>query len=206
MGSSRKVFNSVFESALKMAKTAYLFFLDSSNFSLEREHFLSKFGQKNSGCFLKTAKYVRRRTIWYFFQRKCFFISLFWAGNFKIISNSRREISRFFIFRIQWTFWFFFFQRNRLFMDCGLKYPSFGRKFSSVFSKVPSRCEREHSCFFWLLYFFLLEPENNLSKIGQKTRHFSQRSKILVQKNKLPSFPWENAFHFSTLGKISFRL
>ena len=51
-----------------------------------------------------------------------------------------------------------------------------------------------------------MEPENNLSKIRQKTRHFSQRSKILVQKNNLPSFPGENAFHFSTLGEKSFRL
>ena len=79
-------------------------------------------------------------------------------------------------------------------------------KCSTVFSKVPSRCERKRSCFFWLLYFFLLEPENNLSKIGQKTRHLSQRSKILVQKNNLPSFPRENDFDFSTLGEKAFRL
>ena len=79
-------------------------------------------------------------------------------------------------------------------------------KFSSVFSKVPSSWERERSCFFWLLYFFLLEPENNLSKIGQKTRHFSQRSKILVQKNILPSFPRENAFSFLYFERKTSRL
>ena len=100
----------------------------------------------------------------------------------------------------------FFFQRNRLFMDCGLKYSSFGRKiFISVF-KSAFKLRKRTFFFFWLLYFFLLEPENNFSKIGQKTRHFSQRSKIFVQKNNLPSFPRENAFHFSTLAEKSFGL
>ena len=88
----------------------------------------------------------------------------------------------------------------------GLTLRVLAEKFSTVFSRVPSRCERERSCFFWILNFFLLEPENVLSNIGQKTRHFSQRSKILVQKNSLPSFPREYVFHFSTLGEKSFRL
>ena len=189
-----------------MRKTAYLFFLDSSKFSLEQEHFLSKFGQRNSGCFLKTAKYVRRRTIWHFFQRKCFFFSLFWAENCQTLSNFSPRKFSVFHFSYAEDFLVFFPREIGSLWTVALNIRVLAEKFSSVFSKVPSRCERERSCFFWLLYFFLLEPENNLSKIGQKTRHFSQRSKILVQKNKLPSFPWENAFHFSTLGKISFRL
>ena len=112
LGSSRKVFNSVFESAFKMGKTAYLFFLDSSKFSLELELFFQSLSEKNSGCFLKTAEYVRRRTMWYFFQRKCFFISLFWAGNFQTLTKTspKKYCFSFFVCRGS------FFQRSSVFL------------------------------------------------------------------------------------------
>ena len=81
-------------------------------------------------------------------------------------------------------------------MDCGLKYSSFGGKvFISVFKSAFKMWKRTFF-FFWLLIFFLLEPENDLSRIGQKTRHFSQRSKILVQKNNFPFFPEKKLFIF----------
>ena len=79
-------------------------------------------------------------------------------------------------------------------------------KFSTLFWKVPSRCERERSCFFLVTQIISLGTWKYFVADWQKTRHFSQRSKLFVQKNNLPSFPRENAFHFSTLGEKSFRL
>ena len=55
-----------------MWKTAFLFFFLSEILS-RNLRFLSKFGPKNSRCFLKTAKYVRRRAIWYLFAEERLF-------------------------------------------------------------------------------------------------------------------------------------
>ena len=141
-----------------------------------------------------------------FSQLKRFFIHVLRAGKFQTLSNFSPGKFSVFHFSYPEDLLVLYPRKIGSLWTVGLTLRVLAEKFSTVFSRVPSRCERERSCFFWILNFFLLEPENVLSNIGQKTRHFSQRSKILVQKNSLPSFPRENVFHFSTLGEKSFRL
>ena len=140
-------------------------------------------------------------------QLKRFFNHVLRAGNFQTLSNfSPRKFPVFHFSYPEELLVLFFSREIGSLWTVALNIRVLAEKFSTVFSRVPSRCERERSCFFWLLNFFLLEPENVLSNIGLKTRHFSQRSKILVRRNSLPSFARENVFHFSTLGEKSFRL
>ena len=84
------------------------FSLIPQNVSLESEHFLSRFVPENSGSFLKTAKYVRRRSIWYLFPEKMLFHFSTLGGNLSAFENNFPERStQFFIFCVQSTFWYF---------------------------------------------------------------------------------------------------
>ena len=183
------------------------FFLKKVSVSSDSEQiFLTVWVEKNWHWSQRFRIVVRMNNLVSFYEWNVSLIMYFEQQTFRLQAIFRRESSQFFNFRIQRTFWFFFSQRNRLFMDYGLKNSSFGKKvFNSVFRSAFKMWKRTF-LFFWLLIFFLLEAEHTLSKIGQKTRHFSHCSKILVQKNNLPSFPRENAFHFCTLGEKSFKL
>ena len=74
-----KVFNSFFESAFKMGKTAYSFFLDSSNFFGTWACFVENW-LKKLGTFLNTAKQVYRTKIRYFFPEEKFFFQFCKVG------------------------------------------------------------------------------------------------------------------------------
>ena len=176
-------------------KTAYLFFLDSLKFSLEREHFLSKFGQKNSGCFLKTAKYVRRRTIWYFFPRKYFFISLCWAQNFQVLSNFFAEkVFSFSFFVSGGPFGSLFPREISSSWTVALNIRVLAEKFSSVFSKVPSRCERERSCFSVYSNFFSWNLRIIFRRLGKKLGTFLNAAKYLCRRTICHLFPEKKLF------------
>ena len=147
MGSGRKVFNSVFESAFKMGKTAYFFFLDSLKFFSEPERFLSKFRQKESGCFLKEAKYVRRRLLRYVFQ---FFSFLsFEQESSKLWAELHRRNSQFSFFCVEKTFGTSF-PKTLRFLDCEIKNLSrWPKTFLQCFWKWIQHVQKKRSsCFF----------------------------------------------------------
>ena len=97
---------------------------------LEPDLFLSKVGHKSCGCFVEAAKNVRRRTIWYLFPEKCFFVSLLWAENFQTLRKTSPKSTEFFIFYVQKKNLEIFFKWNVPL----IKY--FERKTSTLWSKL----------------------------------------------------------------------
>ena len=141
-GFSREVFSSVFHSAFKRWKTAYLCFLGSYFVISEPNHFLSIFGQKYFSNFLKTAKDVSRNAICYLFpKKKIFVMSVLWEKILQMIF--------FFIIRSWRTFWYFFPQYITFCSrNVRAKFSGATKNISRVLMKVHLGCSGEgFNCF-----------------------------------------------------------
>ena len=97
---------------------------------LEPDLYLSKVGQKSCGCFLKAAKNVRRRTIWYLFSEKMLFRFSTLSGKLPDSEKNFSKSTQFFIFCVQKKNLEIFFQWNVPLV----KY--FERKTSTLWSKL----------------------------------------------------------------------
>ena len=132
---------------------------------------------------------------WYFEQE-----------TFKLWAKLLRELSQFFIFRVQMAFWLVFLKDTRFFWGSKLKSSAFGRKnFNKVFKSAFKMWNRTF-VFFLVTQVFFSALEHFFSKIGQKKSY----GKIRVQNNVLVIFPkqfffsfvlWAENFH--TLRKTS---
>ena len=178
------------------------FFLIPQKISLEPEPFLSKFGQKNSGSFLKTAKYVRRRTIWSFFREKMFFQISTSGGNFSTFEKNFSKKQLFLFFLCAEDILVLFTRDLGFFWTVSLNIQASAEKFSQVFSKMHSKCGRELSWFFWLLIVFLLGTWAYFVKdLAKKLGTFLNTAKKSAQSNKFLFLSLRNFFfQFSTLG------
>ena len=102
MSFGRTVFNSVFKSAFKVWKSDLVFFLlIIFFFSWNLIIFLLKVGQKSCGCFLKAAKNVRRRTIWYLLPEKMLFRFSTLNGKLPDFEKNFSKSTQSFIFCVQ---------------------------------------------------------------------------------------------------------
>ena len=126
----RTVFNSVFKSAFKVWKSDLVFFINHIFFSWNLIIFLLKVGQKSCGCFLKAAKNVRRRTIWYLLPEKMLFRFSTLNGKLPDFEKNFSKSTQSFIFCVQ---------KKNLVIFCKWKLPLvkyFERKTSGLWSKV----------------------------------------------------------------------
>ena len=148
---------------------------------------------KKLGTFLHAAKYLCRRTTCHLFPEKMLFISVLWARN---LSNSEKNFSKKVL-----SFLFFVcrgpfgtnYQRFKLFLDLSLNVWASEEHFSTVFSKMHSRCGS-----------VFLEPALFLSKVGQKSCGcFVKAAKNVRRRTIWFLFPEKILFRFSTLsGKL----
>ena len=125
---------------------------------------------------------------WYFEQE-----------TFKLWAKLLRELSQFFIFRVQMACWHVFLKDTRFFWGSKLKSSAFGRKnFNKVFKSAFKMWNRTF-VFFLVTQVFFSALEHFFSKIGQKKSY----GKIRVQNNVLVIFPKQFFFQFCTLsGKL----
>ena len=129
-----------------------------------------------------------------FLQLKRFFIHVLRAGNFQTLSNFSPGKFSVFHFSYPEDLLVLFPRKIGSLWTVGLTLRVLAEKFSTVFSRVPSRCERERSCFFWLLKYFLLEPENTLSQIGKKLGTFLNAANYLCRRTICHLFPEKMLF------------
>ena len=144
-------------------------------FFSEPERFLSKFRQKESGCFLKAAKYVRRRLLRYLFQ---FFSFLsFEQKTSKLWAKLHRRKSHFFIFSVQKTFWYNLPRDFGFFLTVNLKFWGFGRKVvNSVFKNALKIWRKTFLFFVDSSIFFLGTWAFFVEVSAKRIRLFSQSS------------------------------
>ena len=161
----------------------------SNVFSWNLRIFFRRLGKK-LGTFLNAAKYLYRRTICHLFPEKMLFISLLWARN---LSDSKKNLSEkvlsfsFFVCRGHFCT---FYQRLKLSLDLSLNVWASAEQFSTVFSKMHSRCGS-----------VFLEPALFLSKVGQKSCGcFVKAAKNVRRRLIWYLFPEKMLFRFSTLS------
>ena len=150
-----RVFNSLFESAFKMGKTAYSFFLDSSKVFWNLSMFCRRLVKKTRHFSKHSKTGVQKNNSVFFSRRKVFFQFCKVGVGLLVFDKEFSKKSSMFCFCVQRTFGIVFANSN---VFCGLweQILASNKNVSAVFLKVDSRCaENRSTCFFsWKHYHF----------------------------------------------------